>query len=56
MRLYQLTVPKDDAWEIMNDFGEHSLSHFIDLNKDEQPYSLPYTAQVKSCEESERKL
>jgi len=56
MRLYQLTVPKDDAWEIMNDFGENGLSHFIDLNKDEQPYSLPYTPQVKACEESERKL
>lgn len=56
MRLYQLTVPKDDAWEIMNDFGENSLSHFIDLNKDEQPYTLPYTPQVKACEESERKL
>ena len=43
MRLYQLTVPKDDAWNVMNEFGDVGLAHFIDLNKDEQPGSLPYT-------------
>ncbi len=43
MRLYQLTVPKDDAWNVMNEFGDHGLAMFIDLNKDESPYNLPYT-------------
>lgn len=56
MGLYQLTVPKDDAWDVMNKFGDLGLAHFIDLNKEESPYNLPYTAQIKSCEETERKL
>ena len=56
MRLYQLNVPKDDAWNVMNEFGDVGKAQFIDLNKDESPYNLPYTAQIKSCEETERKL
>lgn len=56
MRLYQLNVPKDDAWNVMNEFGDVGKAQFIDLNKDESPYNLPYTNQIKSCEETERKL
>ena len=40
MRLYQLTVPKDDAWGVVNQLGELSLASFIDLNKDASPYTL----------------
>ena len=36
--------------------GEIGLAHFIDLNQDESPYSLPYTPQIKACENSERLL
>jgi hypothetical protein len=56
MRLYQLTVAKDEAWNVMNDFGDIGQAQFLDLNKEEPPYSLPYTSIVKSCEDSERKL
>ena len=35
MRLYQLTIPKDESWNVMNEFGDLALAHFIDLNKDE---------------------
>lgn len=56
MNLYQLQVPKDDAQTVMNDIGDIGLAHFIDLNADESPYSLPYTAQIKACENSERLL
>ena len=35
MRLYSLTVPKDDAWNVMNEFGDIGLTQFIDLNKNE---------------------
>lgn len=47
MKLYKLFVPKDDAWNVMNEFGDLGLAHFIDLNKEESPYSLPYTTQIK---------
>ena len=56
MRLYQLNVPKDDAWNVMNEFGDVGKAHFIDLNKEESPYNLPYTQKIKACEETERKL
>jgi hypothetical protein len=56
MRLYQLTVSKDNAWSVMNEFGEDGNVQFLDLNRDEAPFKLPYTTQVKQCEESERKL
>ena len=55
MRLYQLTVSKDNAWDVMNEFGEDGSVQFLDLNRDEQPFNLPYTTQVKQCEESQRK-
>ena len=43
MELYQLTVPKDDAWDVMNSFGDLGMAHFIDLNKEDSPYTLPYS-------------
>lgn len=43
MRLYQLTVNKDNAWTILNDFGDIGHAEFIDFNSTESPYNLPYT-------------
>jgi hypothetical protein len=28
---------------VMNEFGDIGKAHFIDLNKEESPYNLPYT-------------
>ncbi len=38
MELYQVTMTKDDAWHIMNEFGNLGSVHFIDLNKGEQSF------------------
>jgi len=35
MTLYQIAIPKDDAWDVMNQLGNLNLCHFIDLNKGE---------------------
>jgi len=40
----------------MNQLGNLNLAHFIDLNKNEQVFNLPYATQVKRCEETERRL
>ena len=56
MNLYQLAVPKDDVQSVMSELGDVGLAHFIDLNAEESPYNLPYTAQIKACENSERLL
>ena len=56
MTLYQIAIPKDDAWDVMNLLGNLNVAHFINLNKGEQPFNLPYANQIKRCEETERKL
>ena len=56
MKLYQLTLPKDDAQAAMNELGDVGLAHFVDLNADSSPYSLPYTGRLKLIEDAERKL
>lgn len=56
MRLYQITIPKDDAWNIAQKLGDMDAAHFIDLNKHEQPFGLPYTSRIKMCDDTERRL
>jgi len=40
----------------MSELGDIGLSHFIDLNNEESAYNLPYTQNIKACENSERLL
>jgi V-type H+-transporting ATPase subunit a len=56
MSLHEITIPKDNAWEIMNELGSLSALHFIDLNKNEQPFNLTYASNLKRCEDTERKI
>ena len=56
MLLYQVTIPKDEAWVVMDGLGGLNVAHFINLNKGEQPFNLPYANQIKRCEETERRL
>lgn len=56
MRLYQLQVPNDDKHAVMDRLGELGRCHFIDLNEGEMPQSLDFTKQIKSIEESDKKL
>lgn len=56
MELYRVTIPKDDAWKVIEALGSTNAAHFIDLNKNEQPFNLPYAQRIKLCEETERKI
>ena len=56
MKLYQVTVPKDDANKVLNRFGSLGKVSFLDLNVETSPLILPYTTMIKNLEESERKL
>ena len=47
MEMYQVTMPKDDAWYIMNELGNLGVVQFMDLNKNEQPFSLTYALQIR---------
>lgn len=56
MDLYQILVPKDNDWDILNELGHLNCIQFIDLNKGEQPHHLRYINQVKRAEEAQRKI
>ena len=56
MKLYQVTVPKDDANKVLNRFGSLGKVQFLDLNAETSPLALPFTNMIRNLEESERKL
>lgn len=56
MELYRLIIPKDDAWKVIERLGFIEAAHFVDLNKDEQPYQLPFTIRIKLCDETEKRI
>jgi V-type H+-transporting ATPase subunit a len=56
MDLYEITIPKDNAWEIMNKLGDIGAMHFINLNKEEQVFNLTFAPFIKRCEETEKRI
>jgi hypothetical protein len=54
--LYQVLIPKDNDWDIMNELGHLNCLHFVDLNKGEQNFHLRYYNQVRRAEDSVRKI
>lgn len=56
MELYRITIPKDDAWKVAEKLGSLHHAHFVDLNKYEQLFNLPYAFRLKMCDETERRL
>ena len=56
MELYRVIIPKDEAWMVAEALGRIEAAHFVDLNKNEQAYDLPYQSRIKLCEEVERKI
>lgn len=56
MRLFELKVPKDNAWEIMNELGKLNSLHLIDLNKDEQVFNRTFANTIRRCDEAERRI
>ena len=56
MYLYKFILTKDNVWEMIHTIGKIKSVHFIDMNKNESNFKLPYTDMIKRCEESERRL
>jgi len=56
MELYRMSIPKDDAWRVVESIGNNSFAHFIDLNKNEQVFNLPYAFRIKMCDDTERRI
>ena len=56
MYLYKFLIFKDNAYQVIRNLGSLNCAHFLDMNKNEQAFKLPYTQIIKRCEESERRL
>lgn len=58
MQLFRISVPKDDAWSVIQKLGKHKTAHFVDLNKNvaAKDLSRGYTLRIKACNETERRL
>jgi V-type H+-transporting ATPase subunit a len=56
MALYEISIPKDNAWDIMNVLGKLNALHFIDLNVHEQPFNLTFAHWVKRCDDTLRRI
>lgn len=56
MYFYQFTCFKDNAWKVINELGKLKSLDFVDLNKGEQSFNLPYGHTLKRCEEVLRNL
>jgi vacuolar-type H+-ATPase subunit I/STV1 len=41
---------------VVNALGQKNFAHFIDLNKQEQLFNLPYQFRIKMCDETERRI
>jgi len=56
MELYKVTIPKDDVWKVIDALGRLEKAHFVDLNKQEQPFALTYANRIKLCDNTERRI
>lgn len=56
MELYRVTVPKDDSYRVIEAMGHMGVCHFVDLNKEVQPFNLPYAQRIKLCDDADRRL
>lgn len=41
---------------MIEQLGKINVVHFLDLNKNEQPFNLPYAPQIRRCDETERRI
>ncbi|CAD6191345.1 unnamed protein product [Caenorhabditis auriculariae] len=56
MRLCQMILVKEAAYECIAEMGKCSNVQFIDLNADISTYARTFVNQIRRCEELERKL
>lgn len=56
MGYFSIAIPRENAWDIMNELGELSTVQFVDLHEKEQILARPYTLYIKRLEEMEQKI
>ena len=56
MGYYNIIIPYDQAWEVLNKLGKLSAVQLIDQNSDKAVFNRSYASQIRRCEEAERRL
>lgn len=56
MGYYNLVMPREAAWDVLNELGEKSCLEFIDQNPNEPAFGRPFSNILKRCEEIEVNL
>ncbi|EAR98594.1 V-ATPase A subunit 9-2 isotype of the V0 sector (macronuclear) [Tetrahymena thermophila SB210] len=56
MSLHCLLMPRESAWEVLNDLGTLDKVHFVDCEEDVPQFNRPFYQQVRRCDESLQKL
>lgn len=56
MVLYNLVMPRESVYEILNEFGYFGMIQFEDQNKDLPERPKAFTAYIKRCGYLETKL
>ena len=55
MGYYTILMPREHAWEVLNQLGELNALQFVDLNADQPMFNKPYANFLKRCDEMENK-
>jgi len=56
MQYYHVSLPREGAWECLNELGESESLQLIDPNPHEAAFNRPFASQIRRCEEIENKL
>lgn len=56
MAYYNIVMPRENAWDILNELGELNAVQFVDQNAHDLTFNRPYTAYIKRCEDMEAKV
>jgi len=56
MNYYSLAMPRENAWDILNDLGEISCLQFVDQHPNVAIYTRPFANFIRRCEETKLKI
>jgi len=52
MHYFEVNVPRESAWNVMNNIGSAPHVEFIDMNYDVAIFNRQYVDMVKRCDDS----
>lgn len=56
MGYFNIMMPREYAWEVLNELGELDCLQFVDNNVHETAFNRPYSNHVRRCEDLEAKI